>query len=107
MSVLEVLILMSSSLGLFFAPLSLIRASVGCFLTGSLFCGAAAVGLWMLGQGGVVFSYSFDLPDRLALGSFSLVFVVDMALLGVRALAVILSYRIGARESSKVFPLIV
>jgi hypothetical protein len=101
--VLKVLTMMSFSLGLLFAPLSLIRALFGVFLTGSPLCGAAAVGLWRLGQGGVVFSYSIDLPDWLALGSPSREFVVDMALFWVGLLTVICGYRLGCRERAKVF----
>jgi hypothetical protein len=107
-TVLEVLVLMGLGLGLFFAPLSLIWAFDDGFSTDLLFSWAAAVDLWMLGHGvPLFFSLPVDLADSLALGSLSREFVVDVALLGVGLLTVMWGYRIGARESTRVFPLTV
>lgn len=107
-TVLDVLVLMGLGLGLFFAPLSLIWAFDDAFSTDLLASWAATVDVWMLGHGvPLSFSLSPELADSLALGALSREFTVDVALLGVGLLSVLWGYRIGMRETTWRYPLVV
>ena len=107
-TVLDVLVLMGLGLGLFFAPLTLIWAFDDAFSTDLLASWAASVDLWLLGHGvPLSFSLSPELADSLSLGALSREFTVDVALLGVGLMSVLWGYRIGMRETTWRYPLLV
>lgn len=107
-TVLDVVVLMGLGLGLFFAPLTLIWAFDDGFSTDLLFSWAASLDLWLLGHGvPLAFSLPVELADSLSLGSLSREFIVDVALLGVGLLSLLWGYRIGRRESTIRYPLMV
>jgi len=107
-TVLDIVVLVGLGLGFFFAPLTLMWAFQDDFSTDLLLSWAASVDIWMLGHGvPLVFTLPPELADSLALGSLSSSFTVDVALLGLGVLSVLWGYRIGSRESTKRYPLLV
>jgi len=107
-TVLDVLVLIGLGLGLFFAPLTLMWAFDDGFATDLMFSWAATVDIWLLGHGvPLYFSLPEDLADSLALGVLSREFGVDVALLGVGLLTALWGYKIGNRQSTQSFPLLV
>jgi len=107
-TVLDIVVLVGIGLGLLFAPLTLIWAFDDGFSTDLLMSWAAAVDIWMLGHGvPLAFVVPTDLADALSLGELSREFTVDVALLGIGLLTVLWGYRIGKRESTAVYPMLV
>jgi hypothetical protein len=107
-TVLDVVVLMGLGLGLFFAPLTLIWAFDDGFSTDLLFSWVASLDIWLLGHGvPLAFSLPAELADSLALGSLSREFTVDVALLGIGLLSVLWGYRMGRRESTERYPVLV
>lgn len=107
-TVLDIVVLAGIGLGLLFTPLTLMWAFDDGFSTDLSMSWAAAVDIWMLGHGvPLSFVLPAELADALALGSLSREFTVDVALLGIGLLTVLWGYRIGKRESTAAYPLLV
>lgn len=105
---LDFVVLVGLGLGVLFAPLTLMWAFDDGFSTDLLMSWAAAVGLWMLGHGvPLSFVVPVDLADSLALGALAREFTVDVALLGLALLTVLWGSRIGRRESTTAYLLLV
>lgn len=106
-TVLDVVVLVGLSVGLFFAPLTLVWAFEDGFSTELLSSWAVAVQGWFLGHGvPLAVSLPLELSQSLGLGASGQDFRVDVALLGVALLTVLWGYRIGAREGTKRHPLL-
>jgi hypothetical protein len=107
-TVLDIVVLVGIGVGVLFTPLTLMWAFDDGFSTDLLMSWAAAVDIWMLGHGvPLSFVVPPDLADALALGALSREFTVDVALLGVGLLTVLWGYRIGTRESTGAYPMLV
>jgi hypothetical protein len=107
-TVLDIVVLVGLGLGLIFAPLTLIWAFDDGFSTDLLMSWAAAVDIWFLGHGvPLSFTVPPDLADALSLGALSRDFTVDVALLGIGLLTLLWGFRMGRRESTAVYPLLV
>lgn len=107
-TVLDIVVLVGLGLGLLFTPLTLIWAFDDGFSTDLLMSWAAAVDIWMLGHGvPLSFVVPTDLADALSLGALSREFTVDVALLGIGVLTVLWGYRMGKRESTASYPMLV
>ena len=102
------MVLVGLGLGIIFAPLTLIWAFDDGFSTDLLMSWAAAVDIWLLGHGvPLSFTVPPDLADALSLGALSRDFTVDVALLGIGLLTLLWGFRIGRRETTAVYPLLV
>jgi hypothetical protein len=107
-TVLDIVVLVGLGLGIIFAPLTLIWAFDDGFSTDLLMSWAAAVDIWLLGHGvPLSFTVHPDLADALSLGALSRDFTVDVALLGIGLLTLLWGFRIGRRETTAVYPLLV
>jgi hypothetical protein len=107
-TVLDIVVLVGLGLGMIFAPLTLIWAFDDGFSTDLLMSWAAAVDIWLLGHGvPLSFTVPPDLADALSLGALSRDFTVDVALLGIGLLTVLWGFRMGRRETTAAYPLLV
>jgi hypothetical protein len=107
-TVLDIVVLVGLGLGMIFAPLTLIWAFDDGFSTDLLMSWAAAVDIWLLGHGvPLSFTVPPDLADALSLGALSRDFTVDVALLGIGLLTLLWGFRIGRRETTAAYPLLV
>ncbi len=107
-TVLDIVVLVGLGLGIIFAPLTLIWAFDDGFSTDLLMSWAAAVDIWLLGHGvPLSFTVPPDLADALSLGALSRDFTVDVALLGIGLLTLLWGFRIGRRETTAVYPVLV
>jgi hypothetical protein len=107
-TVLDIVVLVGLGLGMIFAPLTLIWAFDDGFSTDLLMSWAAAVDIWLLGHGvPLSFTVPPDLADALSLGALSRDFTVDVALLGIGLLTLLWGFRMGRRETTAAYPLLV
>lgn len=107
-TVLDIVVLVGLGLGIVFAPLTLMWAFDDGFSTDLLMSWAAALDIWFLGHGvPLSFSVPTDLADSLALGALSREFSVDVALLGMGLITLLWGFRMGRRESTAAYPLLV